>query len=165
MSGSSLAGALLRGAVSGGIATWVMDVVTTRVQNRQSKADAQREAAARPNGQSSVANLIDLAAAQLGVALNQRQRDAVITVTHYLLGVLPGAGYAVLRGRVPMLGAGRGLVFGIVLWAVNDEWLNTALGTAGPPGAYPLSSHIRGLIGHAALGVATDVGIDVLGTT
>lgn len=163
MSRSSIAGALVRGAVAGGVATWVMDVVTTRVQQLQSPADAPREAAARPNGEHSVANLTNMLAARLGLALNPRQREAAVNLTHYALGVLPGAAYSVLRERLPILGAGRGVLFGLTLWAVNDEWLNTAIGAAGPPEAYPVSSHVRGLIGHVALGVATDVGVDLLG--
>jgi hypothetical protein len=156
-------GALVRGAVAGGVATWVMDVVTTKVQSYQSPADSEREKAAWPNGRPSVDNLVDLAAMTLGAKLDKRQKAATSTITHYALGALPGAGYALLRNRIPLLGAGRGVAYGLLLWAVNDELLNTALGLAGPPEAYPASSHVRGLIGHVVLGVATDLGIDLLG--
>jgi hypothetical protein len=156
-------GTLVRGAVAGGVATWVMDVVTTKVQSYQSTADAEREKAAWPNGQPSVDNLVDLATTTLGVKLDKRQKAAASTITHYALGAVPGAGYALLRNHIPLLGAGRGLVFGLLLFGVNDELLNTALGLAGPPEAYPASSHVRGLIGHVVLGVATDLGIDLLG--
>ncbi len=156
-------GALLRGAVAGGVATWVMDVVTTYVQSFQSPADKEREQAAWPHGQPSVDNLVDLAHSLVNAKPDRGQKAAAATITHYALGILPGAGYAVLRRHVPLLGAGRGLAYGLLLWAVNDELLNTALGVSGRPDAYPASSHVRGLIGHVALGVATDVGIDLLG--
>ena len=68
-----------------------------------------------------------------------------------------------LRNRLPLVGAGRGILFGLTLFAVNDELMNTALGLAGPPGAYPLETHWRGLVGHVVLGVATDAGVSVLG--
>jgi hypothetical protein len=81
---------------------------------------------------------------------------------HYGLGMGPGAVYGAIRDRVPLIGAGRGLLFGALVFAVNDEYLNTALGLAGPPSAYPASSHYRGLIGHLALGMTTDTLLDIL---
>lgn len=161
---SSPAGALVRGAIAGGLATWVMDLVTERMQQAQRPADARKEQAAQPGGQPPAENLVDKAAAAAGVQPNEELRSVAIPVAHYALGILPGAAYALLRRRLPLLGAGHGVVYGLLLWAVNDEWLNTALGLAGPPGAYPMSSHARGLVGHLALGVATDVGIDLLGS-
>lgn len=153
----------IRGAIAGGIATWFMDVVTTGVQASQSRADAAREVAARPNGQSSTANLVDLVADRLDLDMDEATRSRVSEATHYLLGIAPGAAYGVARSRLPAVGAWRGLLYGLVLFAVNDEWLNAALDLAGPPDAYPASSHVRGLIGHLALGLVTDSGIDVLG--
>jgi hypothetical protein len=138
-----------------------MDVVTAGVQRRQSAEDAEREAAARPNGQSSVANLVDLGSRRIGVSLDRPSKDLATNVVHYALGMLPGAAYALIRERAPAVGAGRGILFGLALWAVNDELLNTVLGLAAPPDAYPPSSHLRGLIGHLVLGVGTGVGIDL----
>jgi hypothetical protein len=57
----------------------------------------------------------------------------------------------------------RGLVYGLLLFLVSDEALNTELGFAGPPDAYPKATHIRGLVGHLVLGVATDSVADILG--
>ncbi len=156
-------GDAIRGAIAGGVATWCMDLITTGVQASQSKADAAREAAARPNGQSSTANLVDLVAHRLDLDLDEATRSKASEVTHYLLGVAPGAAYGLLRPRLPAVGAWRGLLYGLVLFAMNDEWLNAALDLSGPPDAYPASSHVRGLIGHLALGLVTDSGIDVLG--
>ncbi len=79
------------------------------------------------------------------------------------LGVVPGALYGALRRRVPLLGAGRGLMYGMLLFVGNDEVMNTELGLAGPYSAYPAAAHLRGLVGHAVLGVATDTGLDILG--
>jgi hypothetical protein len=55
------------------------------------------------------------------------------------------------------------MVYGFLLWAINDEYLATRLGIAAPPEAYPPETHLRGLVGHLVLGVVTDTGIDVLG--
>ena len=64
--------------------------------------------------------------------------------------------------RLPMAGALNGLLYGALLFALNDEWANTALGLSGPPDAYPIDSHLRGLVGHLALGVTTDATLAVL---
>ncbi len=156
-------GDMARGAIAGGIATWLMDLVTTGLLQGQSEEVTQREEAARPSGRGSVENLVDLLEATTGRAFGQRQRSVLTQVMHYGLGVAPGILYALLRRRVPLLGAGRGLVYGVLLWAVNDELANTALRLSGPFGAYPLETHWRGLVGHAVLGIATDAGIDVFG--
>jgi hypothetical protein len=159
VAGMNFAWTIFRGALAGAAGTWVMDAVTTRVQQAQCEADAAREKAARPNGKHSVENLVDRAAAQLGIRLDARTRPIALQATHYALGMGPGAVYALLRHRIPLLGSGRGVLYGLLLFAANDELMNTALGLAGPPDAYPASSHARGLIGHVALGVVTDAAL------
>ena len=156
-------GQALPGIVAGTVATWLMDLVTTGLLESQSDATTAREEAARPNGKGAVENLVDQLEARLGLSLDERQRTLLMEAIHFGLGAGPGAAYAVLRRRLPVLAAGHGLLYGVLLWAVNDEYLNTALGFAGPFEAYPLETHWRGLVGHAVLGVATDVGIDLLG--
>ena len=153
---------LTRGALAGAAGTWVMDMVTTGVASGQSKPSQVAEAAARPNGKSSVDNLVDRATAALGISLTEEQRPKVVQAVHYGLGVAPGALYAVLRKRLPVAGALNGLVYGALLFGLNDEWLNTTLGLAGPPDAYPVETHARGLVGHLALGVTTDAVLAVL---
>jgi len=159
----SIVGDAIRGAVAGAVATWLMDLVTTGLADSQSTADRRREAAARPNGQSSVGNLIARIEATTHLRLSPSLRPTASQVIHYGLGIVPGALYGALRHRLPGLGAGRGFAYGILLFGANDEVLNTRLGLSGPYGAYPISSHWRGLVGHAVLGVATDAGLDLLG--
>jgi hypothetical protein len=148
-----------RGAAAGAIGTWVMDRVTTAMYERHSAADIEREQAAWPNGKSSVENLVDGSAARIGLTLRPEARERLIQLTHYGLGVGPGVLYAMLRRRVPLLGAGMGVAYGLLLFAVNDEFMNTALGLSGPPDAYPASSHVRGLVGHVTLGITTDLAL------
>lgn len=148
-----------RGALAGAIGTWVMDLVTTAMYERESAEDRAQEEAAWPNGKPSVPNMVDLGSRITGVPVPDEVRPMVEQTTHYLLGVGPAVLYALLRHRVPVLGAGRGLFYGMLLFAVNDELANTALGMAGPPEAYPMSAHLRGLVGHVALGVATDLAL------
>ena len=153
---------LTRGALAGAAGTWAMDMVTTGIVSSQSKAAAEAEKAAQPNGRPSVENLVELASTRLRVSIPEAQRPMVIVGVHYALGVVPGALYAVLRKRLPDVGSINGLIYGAVLFALNDEYLNTALGLSGPPRAYPAETHFRGLVGHLTLGVTTDAVLAVL---
>ena len=56
----------------------------------------------------------------------------------------------------------RGLLFGLGMFLVEDEALNTILGTAAPPRRYPLQAHARGLISHLILGVVTEAVLSAL---
>ena len=153
----------LRGALAGAAAVWVMDLVTTALLDYQPREVTDREEAARPRGKPALDNLVARLEGDLAVELTEDQRNGLIQLLHYGLGVFPGVLYALLRKRVPLLGAANGVVYGLLLFAVNDEYLNTRLGLAGPFSAYPVETHWRGLVGHIALGVTTDTGIDLLG--
>ena len=107
-------------------------------------------------------NLVDRIEAETGLVVPPARRSMVEQAVHYALGAIPGALYGILR-HVPFVRAGSGLFYGLGLFAVNDEYLNTKLGLAGPIEAYPPETHIRGLAGHAVLGVATETGIQLLG--
>jgi hypothetical protein len=141
----------IRGGLGGFVGTWLMDLVTTGLLEGQPEDSKRREEAARPNRKSSVENLVDRIDAGFDLGLSDPNLAAAAQVIHFGLGV-PGALFAVLRRRAPLLGAGRGLMFGTFLWALDDEYLNTALGLAGPFDAYPADAHWRGLVGHAVLG-------------
>ncbi len=154
---------VFRGALAGAAATWLMDLVTTGMYAVQAPEVTRREEAARPNGKSSVANLVDRVESTTGLVVPPDRRPQVEYAIHYGLGILPGAAYGVLRRHVPFARLGAGLAYGLVLFAVNDEYLNMRLGLAGPIEAYPPETHLRGVAGHAILGVATETGIQLLG--
>ena len=123
---TSFSGDLLRGAIAGAVATWAMDQVTTSLLEQASDADKAQEKAVQPRGRSSARNLTDMVVDRLGLDASEDQRSRAATAVHWCLGIVPGALYAALRRRVPLLGAGRGLVYGTVLFLANDEYLNTA---------------------------------------
>ena len=152
-----------RGAVAGAAATWAMDQVTTVMLSLQAPEVTAQEEAARAKGKSSVTNLVDKVEAGTGLVVPPDQRPLVEQAVHYALGAVPGAVYGVVRRWIPFARAGNGLFFGLGVFAVNDELLNTKLGLASPPQAYPPETHIRGFAGHAVLGVATETGIQLLG--
>jgi hypothetical protein len=147
---------LVRGAIAGAAATWVMDQVTTSMYNGQPREVTAREEAARPNGRSSVGNMVARLEEATGFELDEDLRATAEQAIHYALGAVPGAIYVALRRHLPFVGVGGGLVYGAVLFLVNDEWLNPTLGLSAPASAYPLEAHERGLVGHLVLGAATD---------
>jgi hypothetical protein len=153
---------LTRGAVAGMVGTWMMDLVTTALYEKQSKKVTQREVAARPDGKSSVELMLERIEDTSGVELNKEQSALATQWIHYALGAVPGALYVFARERIPGVGAAHGMVYGALVFIVNDEWLNWKLGFSGPPQAYPTETHMRGLIGHLVLGVTTDVVADLL---
>ena len=158
-----LIGDATRGALAGAAATWAMDQVTTVMLAVQAPEVTKQEEAARPNGKGSITNLVEKVEAQTGFVVPKKQRPLAEQVAHYALGAVPGAVYGVVRRWIPFARAGSGLFYGLGLFAVNDEYLNARLGLSGPPQAYPPETHLRGLAGHAVLGVATETGIQLLG--
>ena len=78
---------------------------------------------------------LDKSAARIGLTLRPEARSRLLQLTHYGLGMGPGVLYALLRRRVPLLGAGMGVAYGLLLFALNDELMNAALGLSGPPEA------------------------------
>jgi hypothetical protein len=153
---------LVRGALAGAAATWLMDRVTTVLYDTQAPDVIEQELAARANGKSSVTNMVDRFEAETGLRVPPARRGLVETAVHYALGAVPGAFYAIAR-KVAFLRALNGAGYGLALFALNDEYLNAKLGFAGPARAYPPETHFRGLAGHAVLGVATETGIQLLG--
>jgi uncharacterized membrane protein YagU involved in acid resistance len=158
----SLLGDLVCGAIAGAAATWMMDLVTTGMLQQQPADATERENEARPNGQSSLANLVDRIDSAAGLELDAGTKSSASQLAHYALGVVPGALYAAVRRRLPLVGSLRGLIYGATLWAVNDEYVNARLGLSAPWSAYPTETHVRGLVGHLVLGASTDTVLDVL---
>jgi uncharacterized membrane protein YagU involved in acid resistance len=144
------------------VGTWMMDLVTTALLQKQTRKVTAREEAARPDGKGSVELMLERIEDTAGVELNEQQRGLAMQWLHYALGAVPGALYVFARERIPGIGATNGMAYGALLFVVNDEWLNWKLGFAGPPDAYPTETHLRGLIGHLVLGVTTDVVADLL---
>ena len=138
MARNGMAKAALRGAIGGAIATWLMGRATTRGSKRESSKPARRRGdEGRPQG-------------------------AATAAIHWALGIGTGALYGALRSRAPILGLGRGLVFGTAFWLVVDELAIPALGLTPDPRALPWQSRARGLAGHLAYGAALTAAVDAV---
>ena len=139
------------GAVGGYVGLAVMDPVTSRVYTLASQADKDREAAVSPGVAYTVA--ARKSAAVVGVALTHDQAKAVGSAFHYAIGIGWAPVYPVLRRLTAMPPLTAGLLTGMGLWSVFDEGLVPSLGFSAPNRAYPLSTHLRGFVGHLAYGL------------
>lgn len=90
----------------------------------------------------------------MGKDVSQQQAATIGSGIHYglALGWVPV--YLVLRCRVGMTPFGAAVASGLFMSVLVDEIGNPLLGFTPPPQKYPLVSHLRGLAGHLAYGLA-----------
>lgn len=159
---TTVAGDLVRGAVAGFVATWIMDRLDWFMYEHEGEDVHQRTWAARPRHMDPAHVMAAEGAQAAGVDLPPRQLETAGAAVHYALGVAPAMIYGATRTRVPGLGAGRGLGFGLGMFVIEDEALNPALGFAAGPTRYPWQPHARGLVAHMVYGLVTDAALRAL---
>lgn len=147
---------MLKGAVAGAIGVWAMDKAGSFLYRQEEQDVLARERQARVDGKDPAHALVDKVAEKTGADIDTSQPNKAGVSVHYALGIVPGAIYAVLRSRFPWVGAGDGVVYGLVLFLLQDEAAAPALGIAAGPKKYPWQTHARGLVSHIVLGIVTD---------
>jgi hypothetical protein len=144
---------LLVGAAAGYLAGQVMDKATTWFYERQSDASKQRENGLLPEGapMASARRLAGL----VGAEPTDEQAGQLAAALHQCLGQLYGVVAAALarRGVAPVT---AGLATGAGGFLVVDELANSLFFTP-PPQAYPVESHLRGVVGHLVFGATLGV--------
>jgi len=144
---------LVVGAAAGYLAGQVMDKATTWFYERQSDASKRRESELLPEG-APMASARKLAGL-VGAEPTDDQAGTIASTLHQSLGQLYGVVAAALaRNGVPPVTAG--LASGAGGFLLVDELANSLFFTP-PPQAYPVESHLRGLVGHLTLGAAIGV--------
>lgn len=138
--------------VAGVGASWVMNRTTTAFQDRQSAQSRRREKEA--SGDVAYAALMQRAAGVVGARLAPGTAEGLGLAFHYAMGTALVPGYVLLRRRVGLRPLTAGLALGLSVSVLVDELANPLLGSAAPPQDYPLASHVRGLVGHVAFGLA-----------
>jgi hypothetical protein len=142
-------GNITMGALVGYAASRTMDQATTWFYARQSEASRRREEELAPGG-----TLVQVGM-QLGQAvgrdLTEEQAGRVGLAAHRTLGMAYGmmASWLVRTG-VPPLAAG--LAVGGAAFVLVDEGTAVSMFTA-----YPMESHMRGVVGHGAFGLAAGI--------
>jgi hypothetical protein len=141
------------GTAAGFLAGQVMDRATTWFYERQSDDSKRRESEVLPEGapMASARRLAGL----IGAEPTDDQAGQLAAAMHRSLGQLYGVAAASLTRRgVPPLAAG--VAAGLGGFVLVDELANSLFFTP-PPQAYPVESHLRGLVGHLTFGAATGV--------
>jgi hypothetical protein len=141
--------ALVVGALAGFAASHTMDAVTTVFYARQDDASKQREEELAHGG--TLLQLGKQVGTLVGRDLDDDAARRVGTALHRTLGMTYGAVAAALvrRGAPPVA---AGLAVGAAAFVVVDEGTSLPLATS-----YPLVSHLRGVVGHATVGLTIGV--------
>ena len=160
--GDGLLGTLLKGAVAGAAAMWVLDRVDWAMWNAEDSRTRAETRRVRPGGLDPAHVAANRIAGALGRELNPPQPHPLGIALHYSFGMVPTVAYAALRHRQPALAAGRGALWGLAMTLVEDEGMNPALGLAAPPQDYPWQDHARAVVAHVVLGVVAEGVLRVL---
>lgn len=158
---TSTSNELLKGAMAGALATWIMDRVTTFMYQHEPNTAPLIEDRAR-HGQTAYETAAEKLARSLGRELSPEERHRLGLAIHWALGIAAGAAYAAVGRRIPAFRGAGGAKFGTAFWAAVDEGLVSLLRLTPQPKAFPWETHARGLAGHVAYGIVADRTLRVL---
>ncbi|MBW3550445.1 MAG: DUF1440 domain-containing protein [Proteobacteria bacterium] len=150
------------GALAGVAAVWALDRIDWLMFNREDPQVRHRTQQARPCGAAPAQVAANKAAHAMGKQLEDPQDSAAGTAAHYSIGVAPAVMYGMLHDHVPLIGKGRGALFGLGLFLLQDEAMNRMLGLSARASAYPWQAHARGLIAHLVYGFALDASLKAI---
>lgn len=155
------AGDLVRGALAGVVATWLMGKVTTFLYEHEDE-EARRLEDEAHSGKTAYGVAAEKAASVVGRDLTDDQLKQAGSGIHWALGIGAGAAYGALRHRIPLADAGGGALFGAVFFLAIDEIMTPAMGLTKGPTAFPWQTHARGLAGHVAFGLTAETTLRAL---
>jgi putative membrane protein len=153
---------LLAGAVGGLVASWTMNEFQKvwSAAEKQIAGGKQGQQGGQKNSEdaedATMKTADRISEALRGRHLTKAEKKKVGPVVHYAFGALMGAVYGASVEVNPAANALAGIPFGAILFAGADEVALPALGLSDKPAAYPLSTHLYGLVSHAVYGVTTE---------
>lgn len=154
--GDGLLGTILKGAVAGIAATWVLDRVDWAMWDAEPSTTRAETRRVRPGGLDPAHVAANRLARAFGRELNPQQPHPLGIALHYSFATVPTIAYALMRHREPVVAAGFGALYGLTATLVEDEGLNPLMGLARPPQEYPWQDHARGVVAHLALGAVAE---------
>jgi hypothetical protein len=148
------------GVMGGYVGTMVMNPLTTKLQELAPEADKQREKAVSPGSPYKIG--AQRAADLVGVKLSEKQLETAATAMPYSVGIGGGLLYVGLRRIVRMNPVLAAFASAMALFIIVDEGLTPTLGWSAPNRQYPLSTHLRGFLGHLFYGAAVAITAEAL---
>jgi hypothetical protein len=155
---------MLKAAVAGAAAVWVMDRFDWFAFNHENPRARRRTEAVRPEGMDPAHAFAAKAAQLAGTTLgpfSPHQHPAGLAV-HYAVPMGLAILYGTLRRRIPAAGAGKGALYGASIFVLLDEVINRLLGLAARPHRYPWQRHARELAAHIIYGMTVDAVLRLL---
>ncbi len=160
--GHGLVAKVLMGTAAGAIGVWALDRVDWFMWNHQSEEARSRTTSVRPGGEPPAHVMVSKIEQMFDLTPTPEQHELAGLATHYGIGIAPAVVYALVRDKLPGEGPIRGLLYGLGLFVLQDEVVNSASGLAAKPQAYPWQAHARGLIAHLVYGVATETVLNLM---
>ena len=160
--GDGLLGTILKGAVAGIAATWVLDRVDWAMWDAEASETRAETRRVRPGGMDPAHVAANRIASAFGKELIPPQPHPLGIALHYAFATTPTIAYAVLRHRTPAVAAEGGALFGLAATLIEDEGINPLLGLAAPPQEYPWQDHARSVVAHLVLGAVAEGVLRVL---
>ena len=148
------------GVVGGYVGTKVMNPVTTKLQELAPEADKAKEKAVSPGSPYRIG--VQKAAHLLGITLTEEQVKTMASAAPYTVGIAGGLLYVGLRRSLRLNPLLAGLISAMALFVIVDEGLTPALGLSAPDRAYPVSTHLRGFLGHLVYGATAAATAEIL---
>ena len=141
------------GAAIGYCSSRLMDQATGWYLQHQSEASRLREEELAPGGAPTLIG--KKLGGIVGHDVTDEEAAKIGLFVHRFVGVAWGVAAAALvrAGIGPMQ---VGIIAGVAAFLMVDEGANAAFFTP-PPRAYPVESHLRGVVGHLAYGVSVGV--------
>lgn len=138
-------------ATAGYVGTRVMEHVSMLLYQLESESARKREDEARPGPPYEIA--ARKMSRGIGIELSDGQAKKSAMALHYALGPSWMPVYVLLRRRTDLHPLAAGLLAGGSMSLVVDETLTPLLGFSAPNRAYPLQTHLRGVVAHLVFGV------------
>src|SRR6202049_467807 len=153
---------MLAGAVGGLVASWTMNEFQKAWAAAEKQITGGEQGA--PGGQNGGKDAEDatmktadrISEVLQGHHLTRDEKKKAGPVVHYAFGAIMGAVYGASVEVNPAANAMAGIPFGAILFAAGGGVALPALGLSDKPMAYPLSTHLYGLVSHAVYGVTTE---------
>ncbi len=149
------------GLIGGYVGTKVMEPVAMKLYEWESEEDRRREDAVRPGPPYEIAARKTTQMLRLKLSEQQLQRLSTL-LFHYGLGMSWGPVYTLLRRRTGIHPVVGGLGTGAAMSLIVDETLTPVLGFSAPNRAYPLVTHVRGVVAHLAFGLGVAMSAEAI---